>query len=68
MKDDIEEFKDQYSLFIRNVVEFNNKDNYQAGKRARKSLIIMYKLSRKLRKQIQERVNDLKYRPPHADV
>ena len=60
MNDNITSLQTNYSEFQENIVKFMEKDNASAAARARKALLEMGKLTRVLRKQVQERKKDLK--------
>lgn len=52
--------------FNENITKFVDKDNASAAARARKSLLAIGKLTRELRKGIQERKKALKAKPATA--
>lgn len=60
MNDNITSLQTNYSEFQENIVKFMEKDNASAAARARKALLEMGKLTRVLRKQVQERKKELK--------
>jgi|LauGreSuBDMM15SN_2_FD.fasta_scaffold17082_4 hypothetical protein len=60
MNENIETIKQEYSAFIEDISKFTEKGTVVAAGRARKSLLIMGKAIKVLRKQIQERKKELK--------
>ncbi len=60
MEDNINSIETQFEIFTDNVSKFNEKGNASAGTRARKALLEISKISKDLRKQIQEKKNSLK--------
>lgn len=60
MEDNINSIETQFEIFVDNVSKFNEKGNASAGTRARKALLEISKISKDLRKQIQEKKNSLK--------
>jgi hypothetical protein len=60
MEDNINSIETQFEIFADNVSKFNEKGNASAGTRARKALLEISKISKDLRKQIQEKKNSLK--------
>ena len=60
MNDNITSLQANFSEFQENITKFMEKDNASAAARARKSLLEIGKLTRTLRKQIQERKKELK--------
>ncbi len=66
MNDNITSLQTNFSDFQENIVKFMEKDNSSAAARARKALLEMGKLTRTLRKQIQERKKELKSQPKAA--
>jgi len=57
MEDNINSIETQFEIFNENVAKFNEKNNASAGTRARKALLEITKISKELRKQIQEKKN-----------
>jgi hypothetical protein len=66
MNDNITSLQTNFNDFQENIVKFMEKDNASAAARARKALLEMGKLTRTLRKQIQERKKELKSQPKAA--
>ena len=60
MTDNITSIATNFASFQEEIAKFMEKDNASAAARARKSLLEIGKLTRTLRKQIQERKKDLK--------
>lgn len=60
MNDNITSLQTNFSEFQENITKFMEKDNASAAARARKALLEIGKLTRALRKQIQERKKELK--------
>jgi hypothetical protein len=60
MNDNITSLNSNFTLFQEEIVKFMDKNNASAAARARKSLLEIGKLTRVLRKQIQERKKELK--------
>ena len=60
MNDNIELIKQNYAAFIEDVTKFQEKGTAAAASRARKSLLVIGKTVRTLRKQIQEKKKELK--------
>jgi len=60
MNDNIVSIEQNFKVFQEEIAKFVQKDNSSAGSRARKALLEVNKLSKVLRKQIQERKNSLK--------
>lgn len=53
-------FAEQYNSFQENIEKFNDKNNSAAGTRARKSLLEIAKLTKIIRKEIQDIKNNSK--------
>ena len=60
MNENITSLQTNYNDFQENITKFMEKDNASAAARARKALLEMGKLTRVLRKQVQERKKELK--------
>ena len=60
MTDNITSIATIFASFQEEIAKFMEKDNASAAARARKALLEIGKLTRTLRKQIQERKKDLK--------
>jgi len=60
MNDNITSIATNFATFQEEITKFMEKDNASAAARARKALLEIGKLTRTLRKQIQERKKDLK--------
>jgi len=60
MTDNITSIATNFATFQEEITKFMEKDNASAAARARKALLEIGKLTRTLRKQIQERKKDLK--------
>jgi chemotaxis regulatin CheY-phosphate phosphatase CheZ len=60
MTDNISSITTNFATFQEEITKFMEKDNASAAARARKALLEIGKLTRTLRKQIQERKKDLK--------
>ena len=60
MNENITSLQTNFADFQENITKFMEKDNASAAARARKALLEMGKLTRTLRKQVQERKKDLK--------
>lgn len=60
MTDNITAITTNFASFQEEIAKFMEKDNASAAARARKALLEIGKLTRTLRKQIQERKKDLK--------
>ena len=63
MNDNITSLQTNFADFQENVAKFMEKYNASAAARARKALLEIGKLTRTLRKQIQERKKELKAKP-----
>lgn len=63
MNDNITSLTTNFAEFQENISKFMEKDNASAAARARKALLEIGKLTRTLRKQIQERKKELKAKP-----
>jgi len=53
-EDNIKLLKDQYNTFQEEIEKFNEKENAAAGTRARKALLEIAKLTKVIRKEIQD--------------
>jgi hypothetical protein len=60
MNDNITSIGTNFATFQEEITKFMEKDNASAAARARKALLEIGKLTRALRKQIQERKKELK--------
>jgi len=60
MTDNITAITTNFASFQEEITKFMEKDNSSAAARARKALLEIGKLTRTLRKQIQERKKELK--------
>jgi len=60
MNDNITAIGTNFATFQEEITKFMEKDNSSAAARARKALLEIGKLTRTLRKQIQERKKELK--------
>jgi len=60
MTDNITSIATNFATFQEEITKFMEKDNASAAARARKALLEIGKLTRTLRKQIQERKKELK--------
>jgi chemotaxis regulatin CheY-phosphate phosphatase CheZ len=60
MTDNITAITTNFASFHEEITKFMEKDNSSAAARARKALLEIGKLTRTLRKQIQERKKELK--------
>jgi hypothetical protein len=60
MNDNITLIEQHFAEYKENIAKFMEKDNASAAARARKSLLELGKLTRAVRKQIQERKKELK--------
>jgi chemotaxis regulatin CheY-phosphate phosphatase CheZ len=60
MTDNITAITTNFASFQEEIAKFMQKDNSSAAARARKALLEIGKLTRTLRKQIQERKKELK--------
>lgn len=60
MNDNIELIKQEFESFVTDITKFNEKGTAVAASRARKSLLNISKVTKELRKQIQERKKELK--------
>lgn len=63
MNDNINSIKANFATFSDEITKFMEKDNASAAARARKALLEVGKLTRTIRKQIQERKKELKAKP-----
>jgi hypothetical protein len=54
----INELTEQYNIFQEEIEKFNEKGVGAAGTRARKALLEIAKLTKEIRKQIQEKKNE----------
>jgi hypothetical protein len=63
MNDNINSIKANFATFSDEIAKFMEKDNASAAARARKALLEVGKLTRVIRKQIQERKKELKAKP-----
>lgn len=63
MNDNINSIKANFATFSDEITKFMEKDNASAAARARKALLEVGKLTRVIRKQIQERKKELKAKP-----
>lgn len=63
MNDNINLLEQNFAIYKENIAKFVEKDNASAAARARKALLEVGKLTRALRKQIQERKKELKAKP-----
>ena len=66
MNDNITSLTTNFAEFQENISKFMEKDNASAAARARKALLEIGKLTRNIRKQIQERKKELKAQPKAA--
>jgi|TARA_B110000908_G_scaffold163540_1_gene210236 hypothetical protein len=53
-----DELTEQYNIFQEEIEKFNEKGVGAAGTRARKALLEIAKLTKEIRKQIQEKKNE----------
>jgi hypothetical protein len=60
MNENITSLQTNFATFQEEIVKFTEKNNSSAAARARKALLEIGKLTRTLRKQIQERKKELK--------
>jgi vacuolar-type H+-ATPase catalytic subunit A/Vma1 len=60
MEDNINLLESQYSDYKENIAKFNEKENAAAGTRARKALLEIAKLTKVIRKEIQDIKNSNK--------
>ena len=60
MNENITSLLANFADFQENIAKFMEKDNASAAARARKALLEIGKLTRRLRKQVQERKKELK--------
>jgi hypothetical protein len=60
MNENITSLQTHFAIFQEDIVKFMEKDTSAAASRARKALLEMGKLTRTLRKQIQDRKKELK--------
>jgi hypothetical protein len=63
MNENITSIQTNFASFQEEITKFMEKDNASAAARARKALLEVGKLTRVLRKQIQERKKELKAKP-----
>ena len=54
----INDLTEQYNIFQEEIEKFNEKGVLAAGTRARKALLEIAKLTKEIRKQIQEKKNE----------
>ena len=54
----INDLTEQYNIFQEEIEKFNDKGVGAAGTRARKALLEIAKLTKEIRKQIQEKKNE----------
>ena len=57
MEQNIESLNEQFGQFTENLTKFNEKRNAAAGTRARKALLEIAKLTKVIRKEIQDKKN-----------
>ncbi len=60
MEENINLLKENFDVFNENISKFNEKDNAAAGTRARKALLEIAKLTKVIRKDIQDKKNAIK--------
>ena len=60
MEENITLLKGHFDAFDENVSKFNEKENAAAGTRARKALLEIAKLTKVIRKDIQDKKNAIK--------
>jgi len=58
MQDNIQKINENYNIFQEEIEKFNEKGVGAAGTRARKALLEIAKLTKDIRKQIQEKKNE----------
>ena len=57
MNNNVELLNEQFGQFTENLAKFTDKQNAAAGTRARKALLEMAKLTKVIRKEIQDKKN-----------
>ena len=57
MNNNVELLNEQFGQFTENLTKFTDKKNAAAGTRARKALLEMAKLTKVIRKEIQDKKN-----------
>ncbi len=57
MNNNVELLNEQFGQFTENLTKFTDKQNAAAGTRARKALLEMAKLTKVIRKEIQDKKN-----------